>query len=360
MRLSSVFLRPVSGDADKGTQLGPAGRHVGPVFQHSRRHYVGFARDLLVKAGSVGFVEDAVGQVGLFFSMPRRLVLRGSLMMRVPATDIFRDLRLDRCSQGNEFAMSNFRRRLKTPKTGLSVRPTSRTRSIRCGFWGGCMRFSHCPLFSHPKLGAHNKRSIEPVLLLILRYILSLRHFQWVLLWRCLFFCKGVTDHRTLARSADSPLIVCREHSTPPLLGSIHGMGSVGFRWSYADNLGVLARGANSTDVHLARLIAGVQKAGLDVSCTYPCQRKCRCSRWRSVSSQRILQLSGQTHITYSLCRTDGLFAPSYQRSVNGARQWSRVLSGAQQWWCSFNPWCKLQARAGVLFDFWRALVNTQ
>ena len=47
------------------TRLGPAGRYVDPVFQHSRRHYVGFIRDL-VKAGLVGFVQDAVEHVGLF------------------------------------------------------------------------------------------------------------------------------------------------------------------------------------------------------------------------------------------------------------------------------------------------------
>ena len=40
-------------------------------------------------------------------------------------------------------------------------------------------------------------------------------------------------------------------------------IGYRGFRWSC--NLGVLARGENCTNVHLARLIAGVQKAGLDV-----------------------------------------------------------------------------------------------
>ena len=42
-------------------------------------------------------------------------------------------------------------------------------------------------------------------------------------------------------------------------------MGSVGVPWSCADNFGVLARGADFTNVHLACLIAGVQKAGLDV-----------------------------------------------------------------------------------------------
>ena len=48
-------------------------------------------------------------------------------------------------------------------------------------------------------------------------------------------------------------------------LGSEYGYGSLGFLWSYADNFGVLARGENCTNVHLARLIAGVKKAGLDV-----------------------------------------------------------------------------------------------
>ena len=50
------MLRPVSEVADMETRLRPAGRYVDPVFQHSRRHYVGFVRDL-VKAGSVEFVE---------------------------------------------------------------------------------------------------------------------------------------------------------------------------------------------------------------------------------------------------------------------------------------------------------------
>ena len=77
--------------------------------------------------------------------------------------------------------------------------------------------------------------------------------FSWAM-----FFCQD-TDHTTVSGSAESP------HSTAPLLGSKHVMGSRGFRWSYADNCGVLARGENCTNVHLARLIAGVQKAGLDV-----------------------------------------------------------------------------------------------
>ena len=76
------------------TQLGAACRYVDPVFQHGGRHDVGFVCDL-VKAGSVGFVEDAVEHV-VSFSLPRKLELRGSLLMRVQATDIFRDLNLAR------------------------------------------------------------------------------------------------------------------------------------------------------------------------------------------------------------------------------------------------------------------------
>ena len=51
------MLRPVSDVSDIETGLGPAGRYVDPVFQHSRRHRMGFIRGL-VKAGSVGFVEN--------------------------------------------------------------------------------------------------------------------------------------------------------------------------------------------------------------------------------------------------------------------------------------------------------------
>ena len=109
------------------------------------------------------------------------------------------------------------------------------------------------------------------------------------------------------------------------------GMGSRGIRWSYADNFGVLARDANCTHVHLARLIAGVQKPGLHV--------------------HDIAPASGSG-------RTDGLFAPSHGRSGNGARQWSRVLSGTQQSWCSVNLRRQLQVRAGVLSGIRGAMVN--
>ena len=58
------LLRFVSEVAYLEARLGPPGCFVDPVFQHSRRHYVGFICDL-VKAGSVGFVATAVELFGL-------------------------------------------------------------------------------------------------------------------------------------------------------------------------------------------------------------------------------------------------------------------------------------------------------
>ena len=59
-------LRLVSDIAVVVVRLGPGGLYVDSVFQYTRRHCVGFVRDL-VKANSVDFVEDAVEHVGLYF-----------------------------------------------------------------------------------------------------------------------------------------------------------------------------------------------------------------------------------------------------------------------------------------------------
>ena len=85
-RRKQRVLRPASEVACMETQLGPAGRYVDPVFHHSRRHYVGFTRDL-EKAGSV-VVETAVEHVGLFF-VAKKVGLESSSLMLVQATDIF-------------------------------------------------------------------------------------------------------------------------------------------------------------------------------------------------------------------------------------------------------------------------------
>ena len=91
---------------------------------------------------------------------------------------------------------------------------------------------------------------------------------------------------------------------------------------------------AAQTELTLSHVSLQVYRKRCRCSRHIPCQRKCTCSRLRSVSSQRILQRSGQTDVTYSLCRTDGLFAPSHLWSCGGGRPWSRVFSGAQQSWC--------------------------
>ena len=133
------------------------------------------------------------------------------------------------------------------------------------------------------------------------------------------------------------PLSICRHHSTPPLLGSMHGMGSLGFRWSYADNFGILVYNRNNTNVRLANLIEGVQKAGLDVHDISLSSGSADVLGCEVVSGQRVLQWNGQTDITYSFSRTDGLFASSHQWASGGARLWSRVFLGAQQSWGSLN-----------------------
>ena len=95
-------------------------------------------------------------------------------------------------------------------------------------------------------------------------------------------------------------------------------MGSLGFRWSYADNFGVLARGADDTDVHFARLIAGVKRAGLDVhdiSLAFGGVDVlgCEVSRQTRLAVERLV-------CTYSLSRADCIFASSHKRASDEAR----------------------------------------
>ena len=47
IRTKQRMLRPVSQVAHMETRLGPAGRYVDPVSQHSRRHCVSFVQDLV-------------------------------------------------------------------------------------------------------------------------------------------------------------------------------------------------------------------------------------------------------------------------------------------------------------------------
>ena len=84
---------------------------------------------------------------------------------------------------------------------------------------------------SRAKLGTQEKRSIKDVLLQILCCVLSHDTANGFFLG-CVF-CPDVTDHCMFPGNADSPLFVCRDHSSPPLFGSKHGMGS----WAFAGRM---------------------------------------------------------------------------------------------------------------------------
>ena len=116
-------------------------------------------------------------------------------------------------------------------------------------------------------------------------------------------FCHEVKDRCTLSAGTDSPLFVFRDHSAPPLTGCKRGLGSAGFRWSFAGKFEhwLAAKFPLTVILHLS---AGEQKTSLDVHETATCQRKCRCSRPWSLCGQRVLQWNGQTDITSSLNRT--------------------------------------------------------
>ena len=73
-----------------------------------------------------------------------------------------------------------------------------------------------------------------------------------------------MTDLCTPTGSADSQLFVSEPLRTSAA-GGDHGLGSFGSLWSYADNFGILDRGIDCSNVHIARLTAGVQRADLDV-----------------------------------------------------------------------------------------------
>ena len=102
--------------------------------------------------------------------------------------------------------MSNFWERQRTFQTVLWIQLISRTRfASEVGYTG--KRSTRYDLFPSPC------------------YILFLQHFRWVSRER-IFFCQDDTDNCTLARSADSLVVIWRDHSTPPQLGNRHGMGS--------------------------------------------------------------------------------------------------------------------------------------
>ena len=77
--------------------------------------------------------------------------------MLVQATDIIEPCILTVAHRGGNLACGA----LEDAKTGLWIRPKSRTRLIRCAFLDGCERFLHCPLFSHPKLVGYTGKQMS-------------------------------------------------------------------------------------------------------------------------------------------------------------------------------------------------------
>ena len=196
--------------------------------------------------------------------------------------------------------------------------------------------FLHCPLSSHPNLLTRDKRSMEEDLHPIPGFILFLQHTQQGFVWRCF----SVRMSRITARSRAVLTFLFLFAVTTPHhrclvanmvldpLASVGGMLTI---------LGVLARGADCTDVHLARLIAGVKKASLDVHDISLASGSADVSGYEVSPANS--HCSG-TRKSYSSClfsRADGIFPPSHLRPRDGARQGSRVFSGAHQSWSSLN-----------------------
>ena len=203
---------------------------------------------------------------------------------------------------------------LRTLRTSLSVQLTSRIRSIRCVSLHGYRRVFALPAVLASEVrntGKNNQPETTCFRFLDIPVPTTLSMgCSWAM-----FLCQDVTDH-WLSREVLILLFsfFCRDCSTPPLFGSEHGMGSLGFRWSHADNFRVLARGENCTP-H-CRCEEGWSRCARLI----PCQWKCRCSRLRSVPSQRVLQWNGQADTTYSFCRAENFYAPLHQRSGDGDR----------------------------------------
>ena len=196
--------------------------------------------------------------------------------------------------------------------------------------------FLHCPLSSHPKLLTREKRSMEEDLHPIPGFILFLQHTQEGFVGRCF----SVRMSRITARSrAVLTLLFLFAVTTPHQrclvanmaldpLASVGGMLTI---------LGVLARGADCTNVHLARLIAGAKKASLDVhdislargSADVPGGEVSQANSSCSGTRKRIARVCSVARTVSSRRRICG----HAMELVKG----SRVFSGPHQSWSSLN-----------------------
>ena len=163
-------------------------------------------------------------------------------------------------------------------------------------------------------LGTKEKRSIDDVLLPILCFSLFLQHLRWVFPW--------VEMSRITAPSREVLTLIFPFVLTNPLHRcSFANMAwdPFGFRWSCANNFGILTRGAYCPNVHLARLIAGVQKASLDVHDISLASGSTDVSRYEVSPAHAHCNETGK-RISRMRSRSDCLFSSSHWRSDNGAR----------------------------------------
>ena len=213
-------LRTVSEVADIETRLGPARRFVDPVFQHSWRHYV----CVLVKAGSVKFVAGA-----------QRFIIDARASNQ-HCSNPFGDF----CLQEKVFSML-FQESLEDARNWFGGFRRCQERVSQDAHSQMAASALALPAVLASEVGytgkVVDKQRLVPDSLIYPVLAAFPTGFSWAM-----FFCQNVTDHCMLAGGADSPLSVCLDHSAAPR-----------------------CLVANFLAGSLARLIAWLQRAGLDV-----------------------------------------------------------------------------------------------
>ena len=165
---------------------------------------------------------------------------------------------------------------LRTLRTGLSLHLTSRDAFHQMRILGWLLAFFALPAVLAPDVGYTGKtvdqKRLAP------RFSDTRRSYNasnGLLHGRCF----SVQTSGITARSRevlDYPLFVCRDHSAPPLLGCKHGMGSAGFRWSFADNFGCAGSRRELHQRSSSTSYCRCTEGRLRYSRHIPCQRKCR------------------------------------------------------------------------------------
>ena len=204
-------------------QQGPAGCCVDPVFQHSQ--YVGLIRDL-VKAASVGFGQTAKKAAGHHFCACKRASNRYFLSPPYGPLLTGEEFFHVECQGAPEDAQNWF---VGSPDVKNAFHPILRTRFTRCAYLTGCKRF--CTARRSRLRSWLFGKTIQPnrtcfrILDLSCSFNTSNGFFVGDFL---LSRCHGPLYARGCA---DSPVLICRDHFTPPLLGGNHVMGSLILRW---------------------------------------------------------------------------------------------------------------------------------